>query len=118
MVIGGVTAILVPFVLWRHHGRIGDVQLAGMALFAAAAFGALVLIYWKRRDVLILAAASLAAIGIGYALMTRAFSIGNDAFGFFLFSAAYWVGCIAAAVVWLRGLVQATLPAEPVKGAA
>lgn len=41
LVIGGVTAILVLFVLWRHHGRLGDAQLASLALFASAAFGTL-----------------------------------------------------------------------------
>lgn len=96
------TAILVSAVGFRPVW-LRD-SFAWEALWAAAAFA--LTLWWTylgRRDLPILAATTLAGIGIGFSIFVRIIGPA-DAFGVFLLSTMYWVGLVSAAVVWLRGL--------------
>ncbi len=103
IVLAAVAAVLIPLVGWRHYHEASGLHRLAMAALGAGSFA---LIAWwyatRRRDVPVLAAAMLCAISVGYALLLR--TEPGAAFGFFLLSAMYWIGTIAAAVAWLRTL--------------
>lgn len=103
VVLLAATAILLPALSYRPfwaRSWAGGWQ----ALWAAAAFG--LTLWWTykgKRDLPLLAATTLAGIGIGFAIFVRIIGPANE-FGVLLLSAAYWIGLVSAAVVWLRGL--------------
>lgn len=104
IVLAAVAVALIPMIGWRSHPDVSAVHQAGVALLSLGAFAAIAWWYLQRRlDVPVLTAAALCAVSIGYALLVRVM-LGSDPFGFFSLSAAYWIGSIAGAVMWLRGL--------------
>jgi uncharacterized membrane protein len=111
LVLGAVAGILIPMIGWRsEHGgalRASLLAAAACAAFAWLAYRALAV----HRDIVVLAAAALCAIGVGFALLIRAVPHA-DAFGFFLFGAMYWVAAVSVAVLWLRGLGATNVEGE------
>ncbi|MBL8383965.1 MAG: DUF2157 domain-containing protein [Burkholderiales bacterium] len=106
-------AVLVAWIVTPAGRSDGIVAGAAGALAAAVALAAMVRVYLLRRDLVILSAAALATISVGYAILTRMLELG-DAFGFFTLSAGYWIGMITGAVVLLRGIgVDGTAKGEP-----
>lgn len=102
LVVASVATILIPWVGWRGSRIDGAFAALGLAALAAAVLAGVLWWYLKRqRDLVILSAAALCAVGVGYAMIIRILPHG-DASGWFLFSAFYWVGAISAAVLWLR----------------
>ena len=107
IVLGAVAAILVPLIGWRPHPDTNAAYQTGLALLSVAAFAAIA--WWhtqQRRDIVVLAAAALCAVSVGYALLVRILP-GHANFSLFSLSAAYWIGAIAGAVAWLRSLAPA-----------
>ncbi|MFN0161795.1 MAG: DUF2157 domain-containing protein [Burkholderiales bacterium] len=97
------TAILLPALSYRPFWA-RDWQGGWQVLLAGAAFA--LTLWWTylgKRDLPLLAATTLAGIGIGFAVFMRIIGPANE-FGVLLISAAYWIGLVSAAVVWLRGL--------------
>jgi uncharacterized membrane protein len=108
MTLSGAVTVLLPALGWRPLWL--NREAAYMIPWATAAFAGVA--WWSyawRRDMVVLSAASLGAITLGFGMFMRLFG-GANSFGLFLFAALYWIGAVAAVVSWLRDVHAKVAP--------